>query len=175
MDSRSDSKLQAAKALKNKLATLQDRLDNPLKDDYTALRQLEKTLPLSELAKKKFNMKTEDKVHLTLKQLRANSKPLTVSQIENYFLKWSERDYQNKNYVTIYELCNHFIKRELEINKNDIAYLSESLGYSSVIRRVFKKYNVRYKSFNTGLQKRNYHDDVDFIAIKVKKYALILK
>jgi hypothetical protein len=42
--------------LKNKLATLQDRLDNPLKDDYTALQQLEKTLPLSELAKKKFNM-----------------------------------------------------------------------------------------------------------------------
>ena len=42
--------------MKNKLATLQDRLDNPLKDDYTALRQLEKTLPLSELAKKKLNM-----------------------------------------------------------------------------------------------------------------------
>jgi hypothetical protein len=42
--------------VKNKLATLQDRLDNPLKDDYTALRQLEKTLPLSELAKKKLNM-----------------------------------------------------------------------------------------------------------------------
>ena len=41
--------------MKNKLATLQDRLDNPLKDDYTALRQLEKTLPLSELAKKKLN------------------------------------------------------------------------------------------------------------------------
>jgi hypothetical protein len=41
---------------KNKLATLQDRLDNALKDDYTALRQLEKTLPLSELAKKKLNM-----------------------------------------------------------------------------------------------------------------------
>ena len=42
--------------MKNKLATLQDRLDNPLKDDYTALRQLEKTLSLSELAKKKLNM-----------------------------------------------------------------------------------------------------------------------
>ena len=42
--------------MKNKLATLQDRLDNPLKDDYTALQQLEKTLPLSELAKKKLNM-----------------------------------------------------------------------------------------------------------------------
>jgi len=42
--------------VKNKLATLQDRLDNPLKDDYTALQQLEKTLPLSELAKKKLNM-----------------------------------------------------------------------------------------------------------------------
>jgi len=38
---------------KNKLATLKDRLDNALKDDYTALRQLEKTLPLSEIAKKK--------------------------------------------------------------------------------------------------------------------------
>ena len=42
--------------MKNKLATLQDRLDNALKDDYTALKQLEKTLPLSELAKKKLNM-----------------------------------------------------------------------------------------------------------------------
>ena len=38
---------------KNKLATLQDRLDNALKDDHTALRQLEKTLPLSEDAKKR--------------------------------------------------------------------------------------------------------------------------
>jgi hypothetical protein len=37
---------------KNKLATLQDRLDNALKDDHTALRQLQKTLPLSEAAKK---------------------------------------------------------------------------------------------------------------------------
>jgi len=41
--------------VKNKLATLQDRLDNPLKDDYAALRQLEKTLPLSDAAKKKLN------------------------------------------------------------------------------------------------------------------------
>jgi hypothetical protein len=40
---------------KNKLATLQDRLDNALKDDNTALRQLEKTLPLSEAAKKILN------------------------------------------------------------------------------------------------------------------------
>ena len=39
---------------KNKLATLQDRLDNALKDDYTALKQLEKTLPLSDTAKKKY-------------------------------------------------------------------------------------------------------------------------
>jgi hypothetical protein len=38
---------------KNKLTTLKDRLDNALKDDHTALRQLEKTLPLSEAAKKK--------------------------------------------------------------------------------------------------------------------------
>ena len=42
--------------MKNKLATLQDRLDNPLKDDYAALRQLEKSLPLSDAAKKKFNL-----------------------------------------------------------------------------------------------------------------------
>jgi hypothetical protein len=41
--------------VKNKLATLQDRLDNALKDDHTALRQLEKTLPLSEAAKKILN------------------------------------------------------------------------------------------------------------------------
>lgn len=41
--------------MKNKLATLQDRLDNALKDDHTALRQLEKTLPLSEAAKKILN------------------------------------------------------------------------------------------------------------------------
>ena len=41
--------------MKNKLATLQDRLDNPLKDDDIALRQLEKTLPLSDAAKKKLN------------------------------------------------------------------------------------------------------------------------
>jgi hypothetical protein len=41
--------------VKNKLATLQDRLDNPLKDDHTALRQLEKSLPLSDAAKKKLN------------------------------------------------------------------------------------------------------------------------
>jgi len=41
--------------VKNKLATLQDRLDNPLKDDYAALRQLEKSLPLSDAAKKKLN------------------------------------------------------------------------------------------------------------------------
>jgi len=38
---------------KNKLATLKDRLDNALKDDHTALRQLKKTLPLSEAAKKR--------------------------------------------------------------------------------------------------------------------------
>ena len=55
MDGWTDSRLQAAKALKNKLATLQDRLDNALKDDYTALRQLEKALPLSEAAKKILN------------------------------------------------------------------------------------------------------------------------
>lgn len=41
--------------MKNKLATLQDRLDNALKDDDTALRQLEKTLPLSDAANKKLN------------------------------------------------------------------------------------------------------------------------
>jgi hypothetical protein len=55
LDGWTDSRLQAAKALKNKLATLQDRLDNALKDDYTALRQLEKALPLSEAAKKILN------------------------------------------------------------------------------------------------------------------------
>jgi len=38
---------------KNKFATLQDCLDNALKDNHTALRQLKKTLPLSEAAKKK--------------------------------------------------------------------------------------------------------------------------
>ena len=40
---------------KPKLATLKDRLDNPLKDDHTALEQLSKTLPLSEAAKKKYD------------------------------------------------------------------------------------------------------------------------
>jgi hypothetical protein len=40
---------------KNKLATLQDRLDNALKDDHTALEQLQKVLPLSEIAKKKYD------------------------------------------------------------------------------------------------------------------------
>jgi hypothetical protein len=55
LDGWTDSRLQAAKALKNKLATLQDRLDNALKDGHTALRQLEKTLPLSEAAKKILN------------------------------------------------------------------------------------------------------------------------
>jgi ferritin-like metal-binding protein YciE len=40
---------------KPKLATLKDRLDNSLKDDYAALRQLEKSLPLSDAAKKKLN------------------------------------------------------------------------------------------------------------------------
>lgn len=38
-----------------KLATLKDRLDNPLKDDHTALEQLAKTLPLSDAAKKKYD------------------------------------------------------------------------------------------------------------------------
>ena len=37
-----------------KLATLKDRLDNPLKDEHTALEQLAKTLPLSDAAKKKY-------------------------------------------------------------------------------------------------------------------------
>jgi hypothetical protein len=46
--------------VKNKLATLQDRLDNPLKDDHTALRQLEKSLPLSDTAKKKLNKLNEN-------------------------------------------------------------------------------------------------------------------
>ena len=41
---------------KPKLATLKDRLDNALKDDHTALEQLAKTLPLSDLAKEKLNM-----------------------------------------------------------------------------------------------------------------------
>ena len=41
---------------KPKLATLKDRLDNALKDDYSALEQLAKTLPLSDLAKEKLNM-----------------------------------------------------------------------------------------------------------------------
>ena len=120
-------------------------------------------------------MQTQNKVSVILEQLKANSKPITITQIENYFLKWSEQDYQKKNYVSIHELCNHFIKRELEINKNDISYLSKSLGYSSAIGRILKKYNVRYKSFNTGYKKPNYHDNVDFIDIKIKKYALILK
>jgi len=40
--------------MKNKLPTLKDRLDNPLKDDHTALKQLAKTLPLSDAAKKKY-------------------------------------------------------------------------------------------------------------------------
>jgi ferritin-like metal-binding protein YciE len=55
LDGWADSRLQAAKTVKKKLATLQDRLDNALKDDYTALRQLEKTLPLSKSAKKILN------------------------------------------------------------------------------------------------------------------------
>ena len=46
---------------KNKLATLQDRLDNALKDDHTALKQLEKTLPLSEAAKKILKILKNDK------------------------------------------------------------------------------------------------------------------
>ena len=41
---------------KPRLATLKDRLDNALKDDYSALEQLAKTLPLSDLAKEKLNM-----------------------------------------------------------------------------------------------------------------------
>lgn len=41
--------------MKNKLPTLKDRLDNPLKDDHTALEQLAKTLPLSDAAKKKYD------------------------------------------------------------------------------------------------------------------------
>ena len=121
-----------------------------------------------------FDMQAEDKVNFTLKQLKANSKPLTVAQIENYFLKWSEQDYKKKNYICIYELCNHFVKRELEINKNDISYLGKSLGYSSAIGRVLKKYNIRYKSFNTSYKKPNYHDGPDFIDVKIKKYALTL-
>ena len=40
---------------KPKLATLKDRLDNALKDDHTALEQLKKVLPLSEVAKKKYD------------------------------------------------------------------------------------------------------------------------
>ncbi len=109
------------------------------------------------------------------KDLLIGKRSLTIVEIENYFLKWSEQDYQKKNYITIYELCDHFIKREMETSKNDIAYLSKSATYSSVIGRVFKKYNIRYKLFNTGLKKRNYHDDVDFVDVRVKKYALILK
>ena len=40
---------------KPKLATLKDRLDNALKDEHTALEQLQKVLPLSEIAKKKYD------------------------------------------------------------------------------------------------------------------------
>ena len=40
---------------KPKLGTLKDRLDNALKDDHTALEQLQKVLPLSEIAKKKYD------------------------------------------------------------------------------------------------------------------------
>ena len=40
--------------MKKKFPTLKDRLDNPSKDDHTALEQLAKTLPLSDAAKKKY-------------------------------------------------------------------------------------------------------------------------
>ena len=47
---------------KPKLATLKDRLDNPLKDDHTALEQLQKALPLSEIAKKKYDKSSNRKL-----------------------------------------------------------------------------------------------------------------
>ena len=47
---------------KPKLATLKDRLDNPLKDDHTALEQLQKVLPLSEAAKKKYDKSSNRKL-----------------------------------------------------------------------------------------------------------------
>ena len=112
------------------------------------------------------------------KELFKDKKRLTVAQIEGYFLRWSEQDHQKKSYITDDELRKHFVKRELEVNKNDISYLnalSNVMGFSSIIGKIFKKYNIRYKSFNAGYQKPNYHDGPDFIDVKIKKYALILK
>jgi len=158
---------------KNKLATLQDRLDNALKDDHTALKQLEKSLPLSDAAKKKMNTLENFK-----KDLLIGKRPLTIAEIECYFLKWSVLDNTKKNFVNIYELQNHFIKKEKEINNNDIssiALISNAMSYSSIIGRILKKYNVRYKSFKTGRTNYTPHDGGTYRDIKEKKYALILK
>ena len=46
---------------KSKLATLKDRLDNALKDEHIALKQLAKTLPLSDFASKKLQSKPYQK------------------------------------------------------------------------------------------------------------------
>lgn len=63
--------------MKKKFPTLKDRLDNPLKDEHTALKQLAKTLPLSDFASKKLQSK--------------NMNEEIISAIRNSFVRVEEK------------------------------------------------------------------------------------
>jgi hypothetical protein len=128
--------------VKNKLATLQDRLDNPLKDDYTALRQLEKTLSLSELAKKKLNMfftKKSPKIAATsvLPLTKNKQISLDISYLQNgkvytsyyrYEVKTNDAEEMNENSKKIKEdlqLIVDDIYKQLNDKSSEYIYIKE--------------------------------------------------
>jgi len=128
--------------VKNKLATLQDRLDNPLKDDYTALRQLEKTLSLSELAKKKLNMfftKKSPKIAATsvLPLTKNKQISLDISYLQNgkaytsyyrYEVKTINAEEMNENLKKIKEdlqLIVDDIYKQLNDKSSEYIYIKE--------------------------------------------------
>lgn len=130
--------------MKNKLATLQDRLDNPLKDDDTALRQLEKTLPLSDAAKKKLNMfftKKSPKIAAMPVPAYAVTKnkqiSLDISYLQNgkvytsyyrYEVKTNDAEEMNENSKKIKEdlqLIVDDIYKQLNCKSSEYIYIKE--------------------------------------------------
>jgi len=164
--------------VKNKLATLQDRLDNPLKDDHTALKQLEKSLPLSDVAKKKLNLLNKN----------------TMRAYLEFSLMDDEVDHLTKigfgaKIIDAYEMENGFVAVVVDWNsKTDshkLKYASEgSITYSSDkivgVELVLQNYPYKdddcemYPIISVKLDYDDWNKRMDYVCFQNLKYGAIV-
>lgn len=121
-------------------------------------------------------MGKEDYLDQFFKSLDEGKVHLKLNEIDKYFCRWIEPDFNKKNFYNQDEIIRHIAQQELKINNNInyIQLLSNTAGMNSILGKLFKKYRVRYKSFYTG--RKEYDGDLgQMVKITSKKYAVILK